>query len=388
MKTYLLSFFALLIASTAFSQTNKKVDKAWAKFDSGDQEKGIEMMRRIIKSDNTSENWDNLCEMEVTHYSDEPSMENSLDAVLAQALKQVDTTLSFTVVTHKDVLYNQMINTCREASLQSESLYASIYLRSFLIDNSPDSVINYDAEKALNEGENYFVKGDYKSAIAKYRKALSLQPGYYKATLFIGDGYYGLQRYDSAIHYFEKCVLMNPNSLEPRKYLVDALARDEQYDRAANECITGLCFYPEPSMFLKLSDLYEVNGKKLNRHWFPRDVYINGCGSEPAEGLDDPWSKYKAAASEVQNYCKKGILSENPVTGQKYLEVYCWEKMLNDYNGTDPNLLFAKKVQSEGYLDCYVLFSLFHIDLYDQYIDFTAGNRERLLYYINHYLVE
>jgi hypothetical protein len=56
-------------------------------------------------------------------------------------------------------------------------------------------------------------------------------------------------------------------------------------------------------------------------------------------------------------------------------------------NSTDPLLEEARKMQKDGYLDCYVLISCFHFDFYDQYADFVAKNREKVTEYYKKYIV-
>ena len=65
----------------------------------------------------------------------------------------------------------------------------------------------------------------------------------------------------------------------------------------------------------------------------------------------------------------------------KYLEIYSWEKMLAE--SEDKSLDEAKKMQELGYLDCYVMITCFHQDFYEQYQDFAANNKDRIIKYFD-----
>lgn len=74
-------------------------------------------------------------------------------------------------------------------------------------------------------------------------------------------------------------------------------------------------------------------------------------------------------------------------TDQKYLEVFAWELMLNKTETEEQEFGFARKMQKEGYLDCFAMVSMYHISFSDQYIDF-AKNPDRIRKYIDTYLVK
>ncbi|MCC7029051.1 MAG: hypothetical protein IT257_02015, partial [Chitinophagaceae bacterium] len=69
----------------------------------------------------------------------------------------------------------------------------------------------------------------------------------------------------------------------------------------------------------------------------------------------------------------------NDKTQERYLEVYAWEKMLTN---ASPKLFpFARAMEKIGYLDCYVLITLFHSDLYSQFKDFVKLNEDKIKKY-------
>ena len=67
------------------------------------------------------------------------------------------------------------------------------------------------------------------------------------------------------------------------------------------------------------------------------------------------------------------------------MELYSWEEMLK--NSKDSSLDEARRMQKDGYLDCYVFVTCFHFDIYSQYLDFTKNNSNKIKEYYKKYIV-
>lgn len=91
-----------------------------------------------------------------------------------------------------------------------------------------------EAERAMREGEEAFVRGDYERALERYGRALNLDPRLYYAALFSGDVHYklGLQEKDAARRtalldkageWFARAVSINENIETAHRYWGDAL---------------------------------------------------------------------------------------------------------------------------------------------------------------------
>ncbi len=387
----LILFFVFQV--NLFGQTNKKIEKAVQTFNSGKLEKGIATMTKITDKEPSDKNWDILVQMQFYRYKYavevyENNQSNQLVSVIGNSLgasmKSKDVKYA-----SPSVCFNDLVKTCKDAGLYSQSLTASMYLRTFFVDYQPDSVISKEAKNVFNEAEAFFSKKDYKNSKLYYEKALSIQPNFYKAIIYLGDSYWYLNNMDSAIHYFQKGIDMCPDLVEPRKYMVDALTYSKRYDEGKEECINTIFIYPDQSMFDKYADLLNKTGLVFNKHWVKRACEINVVGNEQEKTTDAIWKHYQAAKNEIVANCdKNGLIQSNNLTTSRYLEVYSWEKMLNSTTNLPEELKFAKKMADLGYLDCYVFISTFHFDLYSQYIDFVQHNKDRIKTYIETYLVD
>ena len=374
--------------SLVFGQTNKKVEKAVKIYNSGKIDKAIPIMEKIVEKESSDDNWNILINMYYHRY--EYAKENTLNGAVVAIGKSMGANMKHKSYTSSDICFNDLILKCREASLYSQSTRASQLIRNYLVDYTADTIISEEAKKEFETGEEYFNKKDYSNSKIHYQKAISLKPDYYKATIYLGDSYWYLENMDSAIYYFRKGIEMNPDLLEPRKYLVDALGYSQKNEEAKKECLEAIFIYPDQSMFMKYSDILKREDKKLNKHWIKRGCEINNISWTETKTKDPIWTIYQDAENKIKEYCDSNgvIIKSNTLTKTKYLEVYSWETMLNSSTQLPDELLFAKKMEAKGFLDCYVFLSTFHFDLYSQYTNFIKENKDRIKTYIETYLIE
>ena len=203
--------------------------------------------------------------------------------------------------------------------------------------------------------------------------------------MYAGDSYYFKGDYDNAVTWFEKAIKMRPKELEPRKYIVDAYMEQRKDEKAYDECVSAILVHPDIGMFMRMETVAKHLGKTFDRHWVTRDYEPNKSLEVPA---DSPWKYYYDAKKNIAQYCDENgvITKENSLTKQKYSEAYCWEYMLQ--NTTDSRFSFAKKMMDAGYLDCYVLVSMYHINLNGQYKNLVEKDSDKIKKYISTYLFE
>jgi tetratricopeptide (TPR) repeat protein len=387
-----LLFFAVLSHAQLSSKDEKKYTNAEKLFDKGKGEDAEKILLKLAqKYPQESRVWNLLTDVQYYNY---------------RVLKKKDKSMNFTVtvkdkdgnVKEDDSLANKLvellnankpsviyfktfINTCRDATLHDpKATKPSMMLRNFYVDAPVDTAIKEEAWKFFNKAENEFQERNYSNAVGFYKKAIEADSSFYKAKLYLGDTYYHLKDYPNAVKYFRSAVAERPDLLEPRKYLVDALFYMGARDSAMSECINAIICYPDASLFIKYRDGARHQGKDFKRYWVERKVFPNKVGNkEPvAPAADLPWKHYQDALKDIEPYCdSRGVINKsNTLTKSLYAEVYAWEHMLK--NTPEDKFEAARKLQKLGYLDCYVMVSLFHFDLWDQYKSFAATNKERI----------
>lgn len=398
MKTKILCLlcFTFIFYIKGYTQDEAKLKKAISLFQNGQQEKGIKQVRKLIKKENLALYWDILVQMEQEHYHSIQQQNSSLSSVLEQAIQSVADTLGgdslrITIRTPSDYAFQNFMQACLDGTRRSNSLYASQYLRNYLVDYNPDTAVNEAAKTAYLEAERAFAAKGFERAVEYYSKAIAKQPDYYKALLYLGDTYWYLEEIDSAIYFFEKAAALAPDLLEPQKYLADAFGHKGDYQTAAKKCWNAIYIYPDLAMFIKLEDALKELGQSFDRHWISRPVSVNRLGVTQDEKIKDKvWNHYRQAKLLLAPYCDKNglVIKENEQTQSAYLEVFAWETMLKNDLSKNPELAFAKKMQSEGYLDCYVFISLFQHGFYEQYKHFVQNNPTKIKTYIERYLIK
>ena len=402
-KTFHFFAIALLFLfcnSNSYSQTNKKderlKEKAARHADLKEYDKAVKVLKDGLNSNNCSSFWDLIVGYSYEEYqqmsslritvSSKPSEKKSGDNLGDSLMDKIMGPNGLDGLMKKIALDN-FLNTCKEAQLSCEYPFNSyVYLRLLTVDKNIDSNISDKAWKFYQKGESEFQKQNLESARRYYQKAIEAQSDFYKARLYLGDSYYASKEYALAIKYFREAIEKYPEMFEPRKYLVDALSKSGEYEKAFTEINGAILIYPECGMFWKMEDACALLGKKFDRHWIPRGVSVNEMDtsnqkSNSTKYVSGPWKYYREGFDAIQKYCgEDGIIAQNPITKEKYAEVYCWRYMLKKSN--DPSLEFARKMETQNMLDCYVFLSEFNSILYKQEHAFVSENKEKATKYL------
>lgn len=375
---------------------HKQIDKSIKIFTKKSYDKGIEKLNKYMKKmDNPIvRTWDVLVDMEFIRYEHNVETDGIFTAVMTDengdTLEMTDELIW---------LYEmfptryRVIKICREATNYSESPNADEYLRTLEIEVDEDTAVSEKAKVYFEEGEEFFDKKDYELAIMNYKKALNEDSMYYAANIALGLSFYrDDENSDSAIYYFNKAKKIQPHFLKPRKFIIEVLVNEGLYFRAKKECLDAFCVYPGFDLKDYYQEILYVENKYMDEHRLWRSFYPNNFRDKDQESFGGPFGPYRDAKDDISKYCSEdGIIEENGKTDDKYLEVYSWNVLLESFDGDVPNYLdFAEEMEEEGYLDCYVLVSLFHYDIYPQFKDFMSyeENRTRTKEYIEKFLIK
>lgn len=390
--------FSLLLTVTSFSQSDKKIDKATKVFFKN-YDKGIEKLEKYMSKANPKrlKAWNTLVQMEYLRYerdddifseifndsttiTDENGEEKELDEETKEELQNL---IEFP--------YRRLINLCRKATIIAESNEADFRLRKIAIEViEDDSTYTEKSKEYFDEGQEFFDKEDYELSILNFKKAIKEEPNYYKAYIQLGTSYWNEEEVDSALKYYNLAKPIQPSFVEPYSYIVNLLTSEELYFRAKKECLNALSTLPSLDIKLKFQRILSQENKYMDDHRLIRSFYPNKIDVEQ-DPLDGFLAPYREAKDEISKYCDEyGIIEENGKTKDKYLEVYSWRRILEDINDVPDYLEFAVQMEEDGYLDCYVLFSLYHYDFHEQVIDFLSydENKAKVKEYIEKYLIK
>lgn len=390
----LMALCFIFFAGNAQNYTSKEtsaVKKSGVYYDAKKYDKAIKTLNPVLTNHLTEDAlWNLMVEYYYRRYAFEYNKEyEEIMKKLQEAAKKgnsTDINIDYKGTSNQYLI--DLLNTCSRATLKCCKVNkASMYLRRYLIDEASDTAVSKDAKEKFNEADEAFGNEDYKNARQFYQEALYLDSNYYKATLYLGDSYYADKQPSKSIAYFKKAITMRPDLIEARKFLVDAYVDVESFDLAYDACIEAIITHPDLSMFTKLDEVCGKLNKTFDRHWFARYYSINQMDVDQSEITDEPWKYYREAKEKIADYCNdKGVIvKQNKLTTQDYMEAYCWEYMLEKTTNSDFD--FAKKMLKEGYLDCFVLVSMYHYSLNGQYQDLVSNNADKIRKYFNNYLV-
>ncbi len=413
-KHSLIILILMLIALQSNSQSNKlekKLEKAYKYCEREKYEDAEEYLLELIdENPEYGDGWDLLAKVRYQLYKDMKKSDNLFSNITITTkdssgdndIKNDSLANAFMDLLSKikpsKAAYEKYIFTLRKALLFSDdAYYSSLILRANYFDKEIDTNISSKAIKYYELAEKEFDEKNLEKALKYYKRAMDEQKDFYKANLYYGDMFYHMGDVVNAIKVFKEIIEKYPDMLEPRKYLTDAYAKDRLYKNALDEAIKSMYVYPDLSMFVKLNDAAFLNNQKLTIKWTARGVFPNKIKTDSIQETSKykneipiaktPWDIYVAALEKIKPYCNDygKIVKINKLTENKYLEVYSWEEMLA--NSNDPILDVARKMQKDGYLDCYVMVSCFHFDILDQYKDFVSKNQNRIIEYFDKYIV-
>ncbi len=414
-RSLLLIAAVCLQTSFLFSQSNpldKKMDKVYALVDKQKYSDATESLEKLLEENpEYGKGWDFLSKLRYKAYEDSKSIDGLFSGNMTvttkdeKGKKTENDSMSKAIVdmisniSPSKRAFSKYIYTFREALLVSDEAYhSSTILRQQKIDPETDTAVSKKALKYYNNAEEEFGKKNYEAAAKMYKRAIEEQPDFFKASLYMGDCFFYTGNYVNATEAFQNAVKTFPDLLEPRKYLIDTYGKQKLYDKCVEACIEAMYVYPDLSITEKMSDAAYYMDKKIDFKWTPRGVMpnkiidttksiLNDYKPEKPKPVKEPWTFYVDALINLRPFCnEKGIVTTpNKLTNSNYLEVYSWEEMLK--NSTDPLLEQARKMQKDGYLDCYVLITCFHYDFYEQYHDFVIKQKDKVSQYYKKYIV-
>lgn len=280
----------------------------------------------------------------------------------------------------QDLIYNAR-NATRQTPFADS---ASHYLRILMVDTiDPDLDVSDEIYEIYEEGLSMYRNNDFVLAAKNYEKAISMAPNFYMAHIRLGDVYYLMSKDTAALTKYQQAALILPRLPDAKYKLALAYYNRGKYTDAAASIIEAIMIYPEAAYIALLKRIMSKMGTTLDTHWIQREVFPLTTAHVYEEIIakeKTPWWQYQAAKQEVHGYYDSlGMVRPNEKTTEHYLEMYGWKYMLNR-TGTD-KFAFARVMQDIGYLDCYVLITLFHQDVYSQFADLVKKEPDKVKKY-------
>lgn len=291
---------------------------------------------------------------------------------------------SFAQIPYDAYLFDMLQNARNATRLFINADSSSLYLRQFFIDTANvNEGVNNEAWAAYQQGLEDYHERMIPGAAKNFERAIELDYVFYTARMRLGDVYYLMNEDTASLLQYKYASVLKPRLSEPFEKLAIMQFNRGRYTDAAASMIEAIMRYPQSHYTALLKRIIEKTGFGFDPQWIPREVFpLSTAHLQEAIVVNDksPWWHYQAARQDIFNYYDTtGIVIPNDSTTERYLEVYAWKKMLA---GAGPDhFQFARAMQKVGYLDCYVLVTLFHNDLYGQFKDFTELNADKIKKY-------
>lgn len=280
-----------------------------------------------------------------------------------------------------------------------------------------------EADAAIHEGEDAFVRGDMDKALAAYKRALALDPGLYDAALFAGDvefkrGYtstdpqFRSDHFDQAGIWFAKAIAINANRETAYRYWGDALDAQGKTNQARDKFVDAIVAEPyNRGVYDGLTQWAQRHKVELGH---PRiDVPTNVSAGKPGEiniTIDDQALKGGngdgSAAWLMYGIIRAGWMNKQDGSrSEKFARAYPNEPVyrhslaeeLEALHGVAESLQVQikenrvqkltislenlKKLNDANLLEPYILFARPDQGIVRDYVAYRAANREKLRRY-------
>ncbi len=379
---------APLRAQTFTVAETKAFEKSKSLFQKGKYDKAITTLNKVLYAHvHNEELWQHRVLFEKGRY--EAAFEQDIKYLIKQGSKSGGTV---DVNKLKSPTYrDEMLFACYGATLYARNQdLGSLMLHKNYIAPTVDTLISDEVKAVHEKGLVAQNDKDNAEAIRQFEKAFRMDSTYYTAAMNIAYTYYQDDKVDKAISWFRTARRLQPEMLEPHFYLVEIYMDRKDWQGAYDVCLDAMIQYPFTGYFTRMERICENLNKTFKIHWMERDYFPAVASIQNQEqATEQPWSFYTGAKDKIRSYVNDdGIVKKsNTITESKYMEVYSWEYMLKKSDDDRGEMAFARRQQEQGNLDCFAMFSMYHITFAAQYTDFRDNNRARLKEYIETQLV-
>lgn len=265
---------------------------------------------------------------------------------------------------------------------------------------------NPEADKAMQEGEAAFTRGDYDTAITAYERALKLDPQLYHAALFLGDMYFQKKQIDKAGEWYARAISIDPDRETAYRYWSDVLLKSGKMDEARAKAIEAIVADPyNRTAYNGLLQWAQVNKVKIGHTQIdqPKPSMTGSTGNngttitidpkalDPKQGAAYYWSFYDLTRSTYPATFQKEFPNEKTYRHSLKEEATALhivaEMVANDLKSgkiksmDDPSLANLLKLQQADLIEAYVLFARADEGIARDYAAYRKANRDKLRRY-------
>ncbi len=258
------------------------------------------------------------------------------------------------------------------------------------------------AERALMEGEEAFNKGDFEAALVGYGKAEKLDPKLYEAPLYLGDVYWKMQNVAKAGESYARAIAIDPDRDTAYRFWGNVLMSADKMQEAREKLIDAVVAQPyQRATWSYLGTWAEKNNIKLAH---PRVVIPNSVATEKGKTTitidpktltaDDGGSYWIAYSGQKALWMNEKFAKEFP-KDTKYRhslreEADCLRLVAtmaaDKKNISDVSITNLVKLEKEGLLEAFILFSMADQGISQDYSFYRKDNREKLRKYLMDYV--
>lgn len=259
---------------------------------------------------------------------------------------------------------------------------------------------NPEANKLVDQAENYFAQSKYDEAVKNFQKALELDPNIYQAALSLGDCYVFKKDWVNAEKSYQKAIAIDPMRETAYRYSATPFMRQEKYDEARDRYIEAWITEPyNRSSSRGISQWADVTGAKLGHPKvdFP-EIEINESGQVTmAAPVGKPnhnaewktyittrvfWRKEKFAKTFPNEKLYRHSLSEEIEAIRSVLKSAKEEKLANS------QFEVLQKLDNEGLLEAYILLAQADEGIAEDHEAYLKDNRPKLRQYVVNYVIQ
>jgi tetratricopeptide (TPR) repeat protein len=266
-----------------------------------------------------------------------------------------------------------------------------------------------EADAAMKEGEEAFVRGDFPKALAAYERALKADPKLYEAALFMGDVYYKSQRPEQAGQWFARAISIDPERETAYRYWGDSLlgegkipeARDkfveaylaEPYNRSSTFGLSNLAVrtnlrlaHPRVEIPTSVSALKDG---KMTINIDPKALEDkNGSSAWMFYGISRAtWPTGEFAKRFPNESAYRHSLPEEAEALAGVAEMAASQLKEKKIKNLEPSLANLVRLHADGLLEAYVLLGRPDRGIVKDYANYRRTNKDKLRRYVIEYIL-